>query len=112
MLFPSCIRGFDSLRPLHSFFPGYQYRVTWVANSCCGIRATSFTFRGDTIGNGSPFCNFTRTGHKAAQVTDHPSTDPCEAGRRASSVTLSEPKFSCAGSKPDYIWLTHLECTV
>jgi hypothetical protein len=62
--------------------------VTWVANPCAGIRANRFTFRGDTIGNGSLFCNLTRTGHWAKQVANRPSTDPCEAGRRASSVTL------------------------
>jgi hypothetical protein len=49
---------------------------------------TSFTFRGDTIGNGSLFRNLTRTGHRVEQVTNPPSTDPCEAGRRASGVTL------------------------
>jgi hypothetical protein len=27
-------------------------------------------------------------------------------------LQLSKTQFSCAGSKPDYIWLMHLECTV
>jgi hypothetical protein len=44
-------------------FPGVSIPRDLVANSCSGIRANSFTFRGDTIGNGRLFCNLTRIGH-------------------------------------------------
>jgi hypothetical protein len=27
-------------------------------------------------------------------------------------LQLSKTQFSCAGSKPDYIWVTHLKCTL
>jgi hypothetical protein len=70
-----------------------------------------------TPGKRQPVLQF--DAHRPEQVANHPSIDPCGGGRHASSVTLStnrlqisKTQFSCAVSKRDYIWFTHLECTV